>query len=104
MLGDCRDLDQFEDAGVGAVVVAIRDLAQRLDDHHLGVTFLRCLDQVGTAGRVLDVLDSLPRDLPEGLSISVGREYVRSGRSMREPITRAHSLRARSSSSSRVAG
>jgi hypothetical protein len=60
--------DEFDDHRVGTVILLVRNLEERRDDHRIGVLLPRILHEVVTAGRIIGTSEGLPRDLPEGLA------------------------------------
>ena len=67
--------DEFDDYCVGIVILLVRNLEERRDDHRIGVLLPRILHEVVTAGRIIGTSEGLPRDLPEGLA-DVGRARI----------------------------
>ena len=60
--------DEFDDHRIRTVILLVRNLEERHDDHRIGVLLPRILHEVVTAGRIIGTSEGLPRDLPEGLA------------------------------------
>ena len=45
--------DEFDHHRVGTVILLVRDLEERRDDHRIGVLLQRILHEVVTAGRII---------------------------------------------------